>query len=97
MDGILEVERPRELREVVGVGIEVISLPRLAGAAMAAAVVGDAAVAARGQKQHLVLECIGAEGPTVAEDDWSPLAPVVVMKLHPVLGGNGRHPVLVCV
>jgi hypothetical protein len=46
MDDILEVELLDKLGEVVGVGIHVVAGPGLARTAMAAAVMGDAAIAA---------------------------------------------------
>ena len=48
MDRVRQVERLNKLREVVGVGIHVVALPGLARPAMAAAVMGDAAVSVRG-------------------------------------------------
>jgi len=48
--GILQVERVHERREVVGIGVHVVAVPGLAGAAMAATVMGDATIAARGQE-----------------------------------------------
>jgi hypothetical protein len=45
MDRVLEVERFDQLREVVGIGIHVVAAPGLARPAMAAAIMGDAAVA----------------------------------------------------
>ena len=60
VDRVLQVERFDERREVVGVGVHVVAVPGLARAAVAAAVVGDAAVAAGGQKEHLVFEGVRA-------------------------------------
>ncbi len=56
VDGIGELEFLDEFGEVVGVGVEVVAGPGLAGTAMAAPVVGDATVAAFGEKEHLVFE-----------------------------------------
>ena len=77
-DGVVQVERLDQLREVVGVGVHVVAVPRLAGAAVAAAVVGDAAVAVGGQEEHLVVPGVGVERPAVAEDDGLSRAPVLV-------------------
>ena len=38
---ILEVERLDERREIVGIGVHLVAVPGLAGAAMAATIVGD--------------------------------------------------------
>jgi hypothetical protein len=51
MNGILEIERSDERREIVGLGIHVVAVPRLARTAMTAAVVGDTAVAVRSEKK----------------------------------------------
>ena len=81
VDRVLQVERFDERREVVGVGVHVVAVPGLARAAVAAAVMGDAAVAAGGQEEHLVLQGVRAERPAVAEDDGLSAAPVLVVEL----------------
>ena len=48
---------------------------------MSAAVVRDTAIAALGQKEHLVFEGIRRERPAVAEDDCLTLAPVLVIEI----------------
>ena len=50
VDGVLQVELFDELGEIVGIGVQVVAVPGLAGAAVTAAVVGDATVAARARK-----------------------------------------------
>ena len=86
-----EVELRYQFRKVVGVSVHVVAVPRLTGAAMAAAIMGDAAMAVRSEEKHLVLEGVGAERPAMAEDDWLSAAPVLVVNLCSVLGGDGRH------
>ena len=70
MDRVPQVKCFDERRKVVGVGVQVVAMPGLARAAMAAAIMGDAAVAARGQKEHLVAQrrqqCCSASHPA----DW---------------------------
>src|SRR5581483_7168099 len=91
VDRVRQVELLHELRQVIGVGIKVVAVPWLARAAVTAAIVGDAAVGARGQIEHMVLEGVAAEGPTVAEDDGLTLAPVLVIDLGAVLRGDRAH------
>jgi len=91
MDRILEVERLDELGKVVGVGIKVVAVPWLTRSAMPAAIMGDAAIAARGEEEHLVLESVRAERPAMAEHDGLPRAPVVEIDFSPVLGGDRAH------
>ena len=81
VDRVLQVERFDQRREVVGVGVHVVAVPGLARPAMAAAVMRDAAVAARGQKHHLVFPGVGAQRPAVAEDDGLSRAPVLVVEI----------------
>src|SRR5690606_5155915 len=68
--------------QVVGVVVHVVAVPRLAGAAVAAAVVGDDAVALPGQEQHLRLPAVRAQRPAVAEGDHRAVlrAPVPVVE-----------------
>src|SRR5262249_41052973 len=70
---------------------KIIAVPRLTRSAMPAAIMGNAAIAARGQKEHLVLECVRAERPAMAEHDGLPRAPVVEVDFSPVLGGDSAH------
>src|SRR5882724_7676683 len=72
VDGVLQIELFGQRREVVGVGVHVVAVPGPARAAVAAAIVRDAAVAARGQEEHLVLEGVRAQRPAMAEDDGLP-------------------------
>jgi hypothetical protein len=58
---------------------------------MAAAVMRDAAVTARGQKEHLVLKCVRAQRPPVAEDDGLSRAPVIEINLRPVFCRDRAH------
>ena len=60
-------------------------------AAVAAAVVGDAAEPARGQVEHLVFKRIGEERPTVAEDDGLAASPVLVEEAGAISGGDKSH------
>src|SRR5262249_40429552 len=91
VDGVLQVERFDERREVVGVRIEVVAVPGLARATVAAAVGRDAPVAARSEEEHLVLERVRAERPAVAEDDGLTGSPVVVVDGRTVLGRDRAH------
>src|SRR5260221_5277885 len=91
VNGILQVERLHEGRQVGGVGRHVVAVPGLAGTAVAAPVVRDATVAARGEEEHLVFEGVRAERPAVAEDDGLALAPVLVVDLGAVLRRDVSH------
>ena len=58
---------------------------------MAPSVMGDAAVATRGKKEHLVLEGIRTQRPAMAEDDGLTRAPVIVMDLCSVFSRDRAH------
>src|SRR2546422_11474492 len=58
---------------------------------MAAAVMGDAAISTRGQKQHLVFPCVRAERPAMAEDYGLSRAPVLVVDLRAIFCRDCRH------
>jgi hypothetical protein len=71
-DRVVQVQGLDELGEVVGVGVEVVAVPGLAGPAAAAAVVGDAPVATGRDEEHLVVPGVGGERPAVAEHHRRP-------------------------
>ncbi len=81
VDRFRQVKRFDELGEVVGVRVHIIAAPGLARAPMATAVMGEAAVAAGGQKQHLVFPGVRAQRPAMAEDYGLSAAPVLVVDL----------------
>src|SRR5437773_11700585 len=51
----------------------------------------DATIAALRQEEHLVLEGLRREGPSMAEHDRLSLAPVVVVDLRAVFGRDVAH------
>lgn len=58
---------------------------------MATSIVRDATEASLGQKEHLIFERIGAQRPTVAENDGLSCAPVVVINVRSVFGRDCAH------
>jgi hypothetical protein len=91
VDGILEIELLDEFRQVVGVSVHVVAGPWLAGTPVAAAVMCDASISARGEIEHLVFERICGERPAMAEDHRLPGAPVLVIDLRAVSGRDRAH------
>src|SRR5262249_35002322 len=57
-------------------------------------VMGDAAVAVLGEEQHLAVPGVGAQRPAVRERDDRALAPVLVIELGAVFGGDRAHDLL---
>src|SRR5262249_30967616 len=88
VDRVLQVERFDQCRQVVGVRVHCVAIPGLARPSVAATVMGDAAIAAGSQKQHLVFPRVRAEWPAVAEDDGLSCAPVLVVDPCAVLGND---------
>ncbi len=58
---------------------------------MAAAVMGDDAIAVLEEEQHLRVPVVGRQRPAVAEHDGLTRAPVLVEDLDAVLGGDRAH------
>jgi hypothetical protein len=77
MNGVLEIEMGDELGKIVGIMIHIVAVPRLARTAMTAAVMGDAAIAVRCQKKHLVFEGVGGKRPAVAKNYRLSLPPIL--------------------
>src|SRR4051812_15681830 len=66
-------------------------MPGLARTAMPAAIVGDAAVTLGSEKEHLRFPSVRAQRPAMAEGNDGAGAPVLVVNLGSVLGGDGAH------
>ncbi|KAG0750989.1 hypothetical protein G6F24_014745 [Rhizopus arrhizus] len=77
-DRVLQVQRVDHRGQVVGVGIHVVAVPGLAGAAVAAAVVRNHAIAALPHEQHLRVPGIGGQRPAVGEHDRLSAAPLLI-------------------
>src|SRR5215831_18293600 len=88
---ILQIEMRGDRREVVGVMVHVMTGATLAGAAMAAAVMGDNAEAVIEEEQHLRIPIVRRQRPTVAEHNRLARAPILIEYLGAVLGRNRRH------
>src|SRR6266567_2885796 len=94
MDRALEIELLDQHREVVGVSVHLVAVPRLARTTVTAPVMGDATVPVRGEKRHLVLEGVSTQRPSVAEDDGLSGSPVLIIDLCIVTGLDCRHVLL---
>ncbi len=65
VNGVLQIEVRRQSRKVVCIVIHVMAVAGLAGATVAAAVVGDDAIAVLQEEQHLRVPIIGRERPAM--------------------------------
>jgi len=95
-DGAFEIERLHQLREIVGISREVVAIPGLAGAAVAAPVMGDTAEAARREKPQLVVPGIGIERPAMREHHRLARAPILVIDLRAILCRDAAHRACSC-
>ena len=91
MDRVAQAQRRDHRRKVVGIGVEVVAAPGLARSAVTPAVVGYAAVASRGEVEHLIFERIGAEGPPMAEHDGLAATPILDVDVRVILGFDVGH------
>jgi hypothetical protein len=91
MDGVAQVEMGDEFGGIGGVVFHVVAVPYLGRPAMATTVVGDDAITFPDKVKHLRIPIVGAQGPTVMEDDRLTVAPVLVKDLGAVLGSNSAH------
>jgi hypothetical protein len=64
-DGVVHVEGLDERGQVIGVGVQVVAVPGLAGPAAAAAVVRNGAITAGRDEECLVIPGVGGERPAV--------------------------------
>ncbi|MNR08268.1 hypothetical protein D3C85_1244160 [compost metagenome] len=85
----LEIERLYQLRQVIGVAIHVVAGRGLRRTAVSAAVVRDDAKAVARQEMHLPVPGVRVERPAVRKGDDRAVAPVLVVDLRAVLGGDG--------
>jgi len=81
VDYIPQIQLFDQFRQVISIGIHVISGPRLAGAPMAPPVMRDAAVTAIREEEHLIVPRVRTERPSMTEDYWLACAPVLVINL----------------
>jgi hypothetical protein len=93
MHRILQVQARGQRREVVGIVIHVMAAPDLTRAAVAAPVMCDDAEAVTLEEKHLCIPVIGRKRLAMAEDNRLTRAPVLVVDLCAVLGGDRAHPV----
>jgi hypothetical protein len=93
MDGTFEVEMGRDSRQVVGIMIHIVAVGGLSRAAVATAIMSDHPIAVTKEEQHLVIPIVGAEWPTMAENYRLSRAPIFVINLGTVFGGDSGHEV----
>src|SRR5205823_13977961 len=78
-------------RQIVGVPIHVIPGPRLAGPAMATAIVCNHAESILGEEKQLSVPGIGIQRPSVRKRDDRAFAPVFVVDCRAIFYHNRAH------
>ena len=90
-DGVLEIQRFEESREIVRVRVHLIAVPGLAGPPVATPVVRNDAIAALPEEEHLPVPVVRRQRPSMRKNDRLPFAPILVENLRPVLRCYRRH------
>src|SRR5215510_7147925 len=93
VDRVFQVELFCESREIIGVGVHVIPVPRLGGAAVSAPVMRDDSETLLAEEQHLCVPVVCGERPAVAENDGLSRAPVFVENLCAIFHSDCGHKV----
>ena len=91
VNGVSQIQSFGECGEIVGVGVDVVSVARLAGPTMAAPIMRDRAKAVRREEEQLVVPGVSIERPAVTEDKRLPCAPILVKDSCSILRGNSWH------
>src|SRR6266567_3955754 len=91
VDCVFQVESFCESREIIGVGVHFVAIPRLSGTAVPAPVMRDDSKALLAEKQHLSVPVIGGERPAVTEHYGLALSPILVVNLCAVFCRDRRH------
>jgi hypothetical protein len=94
MDCVLQLKLFRERCEIVGVGVHLVALPRLCGAAMPPPVVRNDSITSLAEEHHLSVPVVGSEGPAVTEHDGLAFSPVLVENLRTIFHRNRWHMLL---
>jgi hypothetical protein len=91
VDGVRQVEMRGYRRKIVGVMIHIVTVGDLAGPTVAAAIVGDNAVALIEEEYHLCIPIVGRDWAAVAEHDGLAFAPIFVENLDAVFRFDKAH------
>src|ERR1700685_156140 len=88
---VLQIELFDERGQVIRVSIHLVAIPRLAGAAVASAVVGNGAIAFLGEKQHLRVPRVRIQWPSMREHRGWSSSPVFEVDFRSVFRGDRIH------
>src|SRR5688572_6944534 len=91
MDGVPQIEMGDDCRDIGSIVVHVVAGADLCRAAVAAPVMSDHAVALFDEVEHLRVPIVGAQWPSVMEENRLPGTPVFVEDLDAVFGGDRAH------
>src|SRR6266576_3475321 len=91
MDCVLQVELFSQCREIVGVGVHLITIPRLGRTAVTSPVACDDSIALLAEEHHLSVPVVRGERPPVTEHYGLAFSPVLVVNLCAVFCCNCWH------
>ncbi len=91
VDCVLQIKLFGEGREIVGIGVHVVAVPGLGGAAVPSPVMRDDAKTLLAEEQHLSVPVVRGKRPAVTEYDGLSGAPVFVVDLRSVFHSDCRH------
>jgi hypothetical protein len=91
MDCVFQVKLLRERREIVGVSIHFVAIPRLGGTAVTSPVMRYDAITTLSEKQHLSIPVVRRERPPVTEHYGLACSPVLVENLRTIFRCDCGH------
>src|ERR1700682_3178284 len=94
MNCVLQVELFSQSREIVGIGVDLVTIPGLRGTAVTAPVVRNDPIALLAEVQHLSVPLVRSERPAVTEHDGLAFSPVLVVNVRAVFCRDRRHKML---
>src|SRR5450631_4472989 len=91
VDCVLQIKFFSEDRKIIGVGVHIVAVPGLGGAAVPSTVRCYDPKALLAEKSHLSVPVVRGERPAVTEHYGLAFSPVLVINLRTVFGGDGGH------
>src|SRR5216683_5826021 len=91
MDRVLKAKLFSQSREIVGVGVHLVTFPRLGGTAVTSPVMRDDSIALLAEEQHLSVPVIRGERPAMTEHYGLALSPVLVVDVRTVFCRERGH------
>ena len=91
VNGVLQIEMRGQGRKIGGIVVHVMALAYLRGTSVTAPVMGDDAIAAIEEEQHLRVPVIRRQRPAMAKDDRLPVSPILIEDLDAVSGCHKWH------